>query len=68
VGTQDPVQKPLQAGVDAIASLVRAIVGIAPEKVVELHLLLMQTGPIVELGHGKLVLIGEQNALGCIAI
>ena len=61
-----PVHQPLQAGVDAVAGLVAAIVGIAPEEVVELDNRFVQTHAVVELGHGQLVLVGEKNALeGC---
>jgi hypothetical protein len=58
VGLLHPVDQPLQARVDAIAGLVRAIVGVAAEEVLELRRSLVQPQAKIELGHGELVLVG----------
>ena len=63
-GLLHPGQEGLQAGVDAIAGLVAAVVGIAAEEVVKLDIHLVQAGPEIELGHGELVLIREEDAFG----
>ena len=63
-----PIQQPLQPGVDAIAGLMGAIVGVMAEKVVELRQLLMQAHAVVKLSHSELILVGEQNTLGNILL
>ncbi len=59
-----PVQQPGQAGVDTIAGPVRAIIGIIAEIMVELDVPLVQARAIIELDHGELILVGEQEAFG----
>ena len=63
-GLLHPGQEGLHPGVDAVPGLMAAIVGIAAEEVVKLHIHLVQAGSEVELGHGQLVLIRKENAFG----
>ena len=58
-----PVEEPLQTGTDAVASCMQPIVGVAPEEVIELDQMLMETLAKVELGHAQLILVGEEDAL-----
>ncbi len=60
-----PVQEPVQPGVDAVTGLVRAVVRVAPEEVIKLRTLLVQSHPVVELRHRQLVLIGIKNTVSC---
>ena len=59
-----PIQERLEAGRDAVARLVPPVVRIATEEHVELGGPLVQAVLEVELGHGELVLIGEEDPLG----
>src|SRR6266496_1200208 len=59
-----PVEQPFKPGVDAIARLVRAVIRVAPEVVIELHIPLMQPGVKIDLSHRELVLVSEKYALG----
>jgi hypothetical protein len=63
-----PIQQPLQPGVDAISGLMGAIIGITAKEMIELCRLFMHAHSVVELGHGKLVLIGKQYAFSHKAI
>jgi hypothetical protein len=44
------------------------IIGIAAVKMVKLGVGLMNTHSIVQLGHGKLILIGQEDAAGGLQI
>ena len=59
-----PLQERFESGVDAVPGLVRAVIGIAAEEVLELHDGFVQALAEVQLRHGELVLIGEQDAFG----
>ena len=59
-----PLQQRFEPGVDAVPGLVRAVIGIAAEEVLELHDGFVQALAEVQLRHGELVLIGEQDAFG----
>ncbi len=61
VGLLQPFQKPFEPGIDAVAGLVLVVVRVAAEEVVELHLQFVQAQAKIELSHGKLVLVGEEN-------
>ncbi len=58
-----PVEQPFQTRVHAVARLVPSVVGVAAEEVVELHRDLVEALAEVELGHGQLVEVGEEDAL-----
>jgi len=54
-----PIQQPFQPGVDAIARLVRAVIGVTAEEMVELGHFLVQAHAKIQLRHRYLVLIGK---------
>ena len=63
-----PAQQRGQAGVDAVAGLMRAVIRIGAEEMVKLHNPFVQPHVEIQLGHGELVLIGEKDAFGRLAI
>ena len=62
-GAAHPVEDPFQPGVDAVTRLMRAVIGIAAEEVIELDLFFVQAHTVIHLGHRDLVVIGEQHAV-----
>jgi hypothetical protein len=49
-GLTHPVQKPLKPGIDTIPCLVETVIRTGPEEMIELRLLLVKSGPEIELG------------------
>ena len=58
-----PAQQPFEPGADAVAGLVRAVVGIVAKEVLEVGAPLVQPGPEIDLGHRELVHVGEEDPL-----
>ena len=63
-GFPHPVEKPLETGEDRIAGRMLTVVRVRSEKIVELDPPLGQPVTEVELGHGELVEVGEEETLG----
>ena len=58
-----PVDERAEAGGDAIAGLMIAVVRIGSEEVLEAHRSVVQPGPEVELRHRELVLVGAEDSI-----
>jgi hypothetical protein len=63
----DPVEQPFEPGKHGVSSLVPAVVRIPSEEVVELSSALVEAVLPVQLRHGELVLIREEEPLREIA-
>ncbi len=61
-----PVGQGFQPGIDAVTGLMDAVIGGAAEEMIELGIDLMESKLEIKLGHGQLVLIGEEDAAGCL--
>ena len=59
-----PVGQPFKTGHDTVTRFVDAVIRIITEEKIKLRWFLVHAHVVVKLGHGELVLIGEENAFG----
>ena len=64
VGFGNPIHEGFQSGVDAVAGLVDAVIGVGTEEIIELGSRLMDAHTVINLRHGELVKVGEEHTLG----
>jgi hypothetical protein len=64
LGPGQPVDERPHAGIDGESGLVTAVVGIAPEKMLESGPVFVKTLAEIHLSHRELILIGEEHVPG----